>query len=152
VTGPAGPLYTRNGSFRMSATGQLQTQDGYPVLGSNGAPIQLNPNQPVDVDTRGAISQAGQTVGQLQIFSFKNLGDLSKQGQTYFRYGGADTDIKNASGEIQQGKVETSNVPNAEAAVRLVSVMRQFEMLQKAISIGVDMNKEAIEEVARSGS
>ena len=40
---------------------------------------------------------------------------------------------------------------SAESAVRLVSVMRQFEMLQKAISIGTDMNKEAIEEVARSG-
>src|ERR1700753_1410333 len=53
VTGPSGPLYTRNGSFRMSATGQLQTQDGYPVIGSNGNPIQLNPNQPGDVEHRG---------------------------------------------------------------------------------------------------
>ncbi len=60
--------------------------------------------------------------------------------------------MKAASGEIQQGKIESSNVPNAESAVRLVSVMRQFEMLQKAISIGADMNKQAIEEVARSGS
>jgi len=42
-------------------------------------------------------------------------------------------------------------VGSAESAVRLVSVMRQFEMLQKAIGIGTDMNKEAIEEVARSG-
>jgi flagellar basal-body rod protein FlgF len=152
VKGPSGTLYTRNGSFRMSATGQIITQDGYPVQDSNGNAIQLDPNQQLQVSPTGIIAQGGQTVGQLQLTSFKNLSELSKQGQTYFTFGGADTDIKAASGEIEQGKVEASNVPNAEAAVRLVSVMRQFEMLQKAISIGTDMNKQALEEVARSGS
>ena len=58
-----------------------------------------------------------------------------------------------ASGvEIQQGKLEGSNVATAESAVRLVGVMRQFEMLHKAISIGAEMNKKAVEEVARVGS
>jgi flagellar basal body rod protein FlgG len=36
--------------------------------------------------------------------------------------------------------------------VRLVSVMRQFEMLQKAVTLGAEMNRRAIEEVARVGS
>ena len=52
---------------------------------------------------------------------------------------------------VEQGKVESSNVGTADAAVRLVSVMRQFEMLHKAIAIGADMNKKAVEEVARVG-
>ena len=39
-----------------------------------------------------------------------------------------------------------------KSAVRLVSVMRQFEMLHKAISIGAEMNKKAVEEVARVGA
>ena len=50
---------------------------------------------------------------------------------------------------IQQGKLEQSNVGSAESAVRLVAIMRQFEMLQKAMSIGNDLNKHAIEEVAK---
>jgi len=33
--------------------------------------------------------------------------------------------------------------------VQLVNVLRQFEMLQKAASIGADMNKKAAEDVAR---
>jgi flagellar basal body rod protein FlgG len=33
--------------------------------------------------------------------------------------------------------------------VRLVSVMRQFEMLQKAITLGAEMDKQAISEVAK---
>ena len=36
---------------------------------------------------------------------------------------------------VQQGKIEASNVAAAESAVRLVGLMRQFEMLQKAITM-----------------
>jgi flagellar basal-body rod protein FlgG len=50
---------------------------------------------------------------------------------------------------VEQGHLETSNTGTAESAVRLVSVMRQFEMLQKAVSLGNEMNKKAIEEVAK---
>jgi len=151
VNGPSGKLYTRNGAFRMSATGQLLTQDGYTVADTKGKPIQLDPSQPVTVDAQGMIRQAGQDVAQLQVTSFDNLNQLAKQGSSYFQFKGPATGIKAATGEVEQGKLEGSNVGPAESAVRLVSVMRQFEMLQKAISIGTDMNKQAIEEVARSG-
>jgi flagellar basal-body rod protein FlgG len=40
-------------------------------------------------------------------------------------------------------------VKTADAAVRLVGVMRQFEMLQKAITMAMDMNRQGIQEVAR---
>ena len=50
---------------------------------------------------------------------------------------------------LAQGQLEGSNTGSAEAAVRLVSVLRQFEMLQKAVTIGGEMNKHAIEEVAK---
>ena len=45
---------------------------------------------------------------------------------------------------VQQGKLEASNTGSAEAAVRLVSVMRQFEMLQKAATLGAEMNRAAV--------
>ena len=37
----------------------------------------------------------------------------------------------------------------AESSVRLINVLRQFEMLTKAVSIGADMDKQALQEVAR---
>ena len=150
VNSPSGKLYTRNGSFRMSATGQLLTQDGYTVADTKGKPIQLDPSQPVTVDAQGAIRQAGQDVAQLQVTSFDNLNLLAKQGSSYFQFRGPATGIKTATGEVQQGKLEGSNVGPAESAVRLVSVMRQFEMLQKALNVGSEMNKEAIQEVAKA--
>jgi flagellar basal-body rod protein FlgG len=51
--------------------------------------------------------------------------------------------------EVLQGTLEQSNVPPADAAVRLVGIMRQFEMLQRAVSIGADMDKQAITDIAR---
>jgi flagellar basal-body rod protein FlgG len=53
---------------------------------------------------------------------------------------------------VEQGKLEASNTGSAESAVRLVSVMRQFEMLQRAVSLGGEMNRAAIEQVARVGN
>jgi flagellar basal-body rod protein FlgG len=52
---------------------------------------------------------------------------------------------------VSQGKIENSNVAPAESAVRLVDLMRQYEMLQKAVSVAADMNKQAIDQVARVG-
>jgi flagellar basal-body rod protein FlgG len=51
--------------------------------------------------------------------------------------------------EIQQGHLEAANSEPAESAVRLVNILRQFETLQKALAIGADMNRRAVEDVAR---
>ena len=79
--------------------------------------------------------------------------DLKKLGSTYFQMNDVKAMVKAATGtEVQQGRLEGANGAPAENAVRLVSVMRQFEMLQKALSIGGEMNKKAIDEVARVSS
>jgi len=54
-----------------------------------------------------------------------------------------------ADAQVLQGKIEASNVGTAESAIRVVSIMRQFEMLQKAVGVCSDMSKKSIEEVAR---
>jgi flagellar basal-body rod protein FlgF len=150
VNGPSGPLYTRNGSFQLSSSGQLNTADGYPVADASGGTIQLQPGQAVQIGPDGTILQDGQTVGQLQIVDFQDRRVLQKAGNTYFtnsQPAAAQTIPSDA--KVSQGQVEQSNVVAAESAVRLVGVMRQSEMLQKAISMSTEMNKEALQEVAR---
>ena len=97
--------------------------------------------------------QAGQPIGQLEIADFTSTAGLAKQGGNYFRQ--LDPTVKPAAPTgttVEQGKLEASNTGTAESAVRLVTIMRQFEMLQKAVMIGNDMSKEAIEQVAKVGS
>jgi flagellar basal body rod protein FlgG len=153
VSGPNGTLYTRNGGFQLSATGQLVTSDGYPVRSVAGVPLTAQSSLPIDISRDGTVSQAGQPIGQLDIADFTGTAGLAKQGGNYFRV--VDPSAKSAapsSAIVEQGKLEASNTGTAESAIRLVTIMRQFEMLQKAVLIGNDMSKQAIEQVAKVGS
>ena len=150
VNGPSGPLYTRNGSFQLSPTGQLTTSEGYAVLDTNGQPIQTQSQDPIEVGEDGSVTQSGQALGQLQIADFADRSMLQKLGNSYFMPSDPKAvSIPAAEATVKQGKTENSNVAPAESAVRLVGLMRQFEMLQKAITITSDMNKQALTEVAR---
>jgi flagellar basal body rod protein FlgG len=144
---PRGVRYTRNGNFRISAAGILSTNDGSTVRSRTGGPIQLQAGLPIDVQSDGTVLQGGTAAGQIEVASF-DPGTLNKEGASYWApLAGAVP--KPAKGVVLQGKLEASNVGTAESAVRLVAIMRQFEMLQKAMTIGNDLNQRAIQEVAR---
>jgi flagellar basal-body rod protein FlgF len=152
VDGPSGPLYTRNGAFRLSPNGRLVTADGYPVRGVRNANLTLQPSRPVEISRDGTIRQDGSAIGQLEIADFTSTAGLAKQGANYLRVTDPSLKPSAAGAAVEQGKLEASNTGSAEAAVRLVSVMRQFEMLQKAVSLGTEMNRRAVEDVAKVGS
>ena len=150
VNGPSGPLYTRNGNFRLAPDGRLTTQDGYAVRAAGGAPLMLDSARRIEISTDGTVSQEGSPIGQLELAGFANTAGLTKQGANYFRVSDSALRPAVAAGAtVAQGQLEGSNTGAAEGAVRLVSVMRQFEMLQKAVTLGGEMNKRGFEEVAK---
>jgi flagellar basal-body rod protein FlgF len=157
LDGPSGPLYTRNGSFKLSTKGELTTMDGYPVRGvspPNQPPkkIQTVSQGPIQISSDGTVQQDGQTLGQIQLVDFANTSALDKMGNSYYRVTDPKVKVNPAKDAVvNQGKVENSNVAAAESAVRLVDLMRQYEMLQKAVSVSAEMNKQAIDQVARVG-
>lgn len=153
VDGSNGPVYTRNGNFRLSSAGQVITQDGQPVriLRPDGRPAVLDATVPIDVDYKGDIHQSGQVVGKVAMVDFDDSSKLSKLGSTYFKLEGPNPKLS-VSSELHQRSLESANVPAGDAAVKLVSVMRQFEMMQRAITLGNDMNRLSIDEVAKVGS
>jgi flagellar basal-body rod protein FlgF len=149
VQGPSGPLYTRNGSFRTDSSGKLTSAEGYPVQGKGGA-ITIPGKLPIEISGDGTVTQDSKVIGQLQIADFTSGAGLTKQGSNYFRAADPGGMVKAPAGSsVEQGKLEASNSGTAESAVRLVSIMRQFEMLQKAATMGADMDKQAIEQVAK---
>jgi flagellar basal body rod protein FlgG len=153
VNGPSGPLYTRNGNFRLAADGRLVTADGYAVRSTSGTPLTLQGSRPVEIGADGLVRQDGAIMGGLEIADFTSTAGLVKQGSNYFRPADPTAKSVPATGTtVDQGKLEASNTGSAEAAVRLVSVMRQFEMLQKAAALGAEMNRRAVEEVAKVGA
>jgi flagellar basal-body rod protein FlgF len=151
VRGPNGPLYTRNGGFQVSTTGRLETQEGYPALDSNNQPIRIDTTLPVEVSSNGEIRQAGGVIAKLGLVDFVQPEALTKHAGTYFQMADVNASRQAVDASVHQGKLEAGNHSPAEGAVRLVSVLRQFEMLQKAITIGGEMNRKS-EDVARVGS
>lgn len=146
---PNGVVYTRNGQFQVSKSNQLQTADGYTLRNSRdqGKPITVDPAVGIDIDKGGVVRQGGQEIAQIELRGMSDASQvIGKLGSSYFALLNPPAA---EDAEIRQGTLEQSNVPVADAAVRLVSVMRQFEMLQRAMNVGAEMNKQAIEEVAR---
>jgi flagellar basal-body rod protein FlgF len=147
---PNGPVYTRDGSLHLSLQGELQTKDGYKIQGQDGNPILVDSTRPMDIGSDGMIRQDGQDVAQIAVVNFSDPAALAKRGNNYFR-----TDLSSlppasaTQAEVQQGRVEAANSQPAESAVRLVNILRQFEALQKALAIGADMKRRAVEDVAR---
>jgi flagellar basal body rod protein FlgG len=152
LNGANGTVYTRNGDFKIAKSGELQASDVYTLRNvlDQGKPIKVDPSLSVDIDKDGIVRQSGQQLGQIEISTLDTAADaISKLGNSYFALAGKTAAPRAQDVEVKQGTLEQSNVAVSESAVRLVSVMRSFEMLQRALSIGADMNKHVIEEVAR---
>ena len=76
---------TRAGNFRVTANGQLVTQQGYPVLSDNRTPIVIQPDGGRwEINSSGAVSQDGVTQN-LALVKPASLGDLVKTGENLFR-------------------------------------------------------------------
>ena len=148
----SGPLYTRDGSFRLSAMGQLQTLEGYPIQGPDGKPITLDTSQTFEVTPDGGVRQDGQEISRIAVVDFEDPAQLAKHGASYFQSNpAARSPVPATQVEIRQGKLEAANSESAHSASRLVTILRQFEALQKAMTIGADLNRRAVEDVAKVG-
>ncbi len=153
LNSPTGTVYTRSGAFQLSKKNEIQTVEGFTLrnVRDKGKPIVVDPTRAIDIDKDGVVRQGGQEIAQVELAGIDNpQAMLKKLGNSYFALLDPATTAKAAPAtEIRQGTLEQSNVAPSDAAVRLISVMRQFEMLQKAVNIGTQMNQHALEEVAR---
>src|SRR5690606_35825271 len=135
--------YTRDGTFQLSADGQLVTSSGYEVSPA----ITIPPGaQSVTVGVDGVVSVVlpGQSdpiqVGTLQLTDFVNPAGLMPRGQNLYMETVASgppqpgTPGLNGLGTIVQGALETSNVNVVEELVAMIETQRAYEMASRAIS------------------
>jgi flagellar basal-body rod protein FlgF/flagellar basal-body rod protein FlgG len=132
VQAGTGVLYTRNGAFRISTQGRLVTADGNAVLGDQG-PLQL-PSGDVAIGPDGTVSVNGASAGKLRVAEFAPGTALRAEGGSYYSapVGSARSGTASA---VRQGTLEGSNVNAVSAAVALITVQREAEMLQRVLSL-----------------
>lgn len=147
VQSKGGTLYTRNGSFKVNSTGQLQTIAGDAVLGSSG-PITV-PSGQISISPDGTVSVNGGVVGQVRIVEFASPDALTPAGSSY--YSAPNAAAKPAlSTSVRQGSLEASNVSAVGAMIGLISAERQAEMVERAMgAFYSDFNRIAADELPR---
>ncbi len=135
--------YTRDGSFKLSFTGELVTASGYRVQPGINIPDGA---QGVTIGNDGVVSALlpGQTaptqIGTLQLTDFVNPAGLQPKGENLLAEtassGPAQTGNPGISGlgTLLQGSLESSNVNVVEELVNMIETQRAYEMNSKAIS------------------
>jgi flagellar basal-body rod protein FlgG len=149
VTMPDGTTaYSRDGSFKVDANGQLVTNNGYPVQPGITVPTQA---QSITIAPDGTVTaqlpgQANpQTLGQIQLANFANPAGLDPKGENlYAETASSGTPAAgapgtNGLGKLQQGFTETSNVNVVEELVSMISTQRAYELNSKAIQTSDQM-------------
>lgn len=138
---PDGVRFTRNGHFRMDATGQVVTEQGYAVLSDGGAPITLPTNASrIEIARDGSISTETGAAGRFGIVDFENLQALEKMGGGLMRTDATPQPIQRP--EIMQGALEASNVTAVTELSQMIDVQRAYEGVKNFIEREDDRQKK----------
>ena len=139
--------YTRNGSFRVSPNGVLQTHAGLNVLADTG-PITIPPDTEVTFAKDGTISTVPKgsnatsvvVVGRLKLVN-PPADQLERGGDGLFRMKDGSIAPADANAEVVPGSLESSNVNSVEAMVNMISLARKFDMQMKMLQ-SADANSQ----------
>jgi flagellar basal-body rod protein FlgF len=143
-------LLTRAGNFRVKATGELVTQQGYPVLSEDGAPITISPTGgPWYIDSSGNINQAG-TRQPLQIAKPASLGDLSKAGENLFRPLGSVRRVAENDRVVAAEYLEMSSVEPTTEMTTMIETSRLIEANINVMKAHNEMLSNLIDRVLKA--
>lgn len=132
---PRGVRFTRAGNLSLNANGQLVTKNGDLVVGENGA-ITVPPNGEISIGQDGTLAAGGQTFDRLKLVRFNNPPSaLIKEGDSLFLATGAEQPQENINSKVTQGALENSNINSISEMVAMINNNREFESLQKSVSL-----------------
>ncbi|MGD0152359.1 MAG: flagellar basal-body rod protein FlgG [Thermacetogeniaceae bacterium] len=145
-------FYTRDGSFKLDASSNLVTSDGYHVLDDSGAAIQVSSSSSgssssSSVDTSSITIGSDGTIGsqKLGVAEFANPGGLEHVGHNLYQATATSGDpTTQQSGStpdytIEQDYLESSNVQAVEEMVNLITAQRAYELNSKAVTASDQM-------------
>lgn len=153
ITLPDGTTgYTRDGSFKVNAEGQVLTADGYLladniVIPNDAEVVNIGPDGTVSVIQPGNVTTQ---VGNIELVRFPNPAGLdSRMGRNLFLENDASGPATPATpgleglGTLSQGFLENSNVQVVEEILQMIIAQRAYEANSKVIQTADEMLQTA---------
>ena len=167
------PYLTRDGSFNITATGEVVTNDGLKVMGYLGKdnevlknliipPKKINEDQSISLISNINVSSKGKItatygiddeviIGNFILASFPNETGLRQVGnnryQTSTKSGLPNFDIpmNGAFGKIESGNLERSNVDITSEMITMLKAQQAFSGVSRLLQTEVDITKRLID-------
>jgi flagellar basal body rod protein FlgG len=146
VTTPDGEtLYTRNGRFKLSPSGEIQTGDGFSLAASRGDFQLSGEESPNTLTLREdgflmiGVGENQRELGQLKIVKIEDLQQLERLSASYFKL---PAKLQNLATEMIEGEfqvsgrtLESANISPVKEMISMIDCMRKFEMSQRVLKM-----------------
>ncbi|GGN93315.1 flagellar hook-basal body protein [Saccharibacillus kuerlensis] len=145
-----GKGWTREGGFQLGAIAEdtqnvyLMTNQGHPVMGTNGQPIRIPADSKLQVDSDGTVRalnpDGGSTpAGQLSLARVNHSEGLVQTDGNVFVLGNGlnEADVltnNDVTAQVRQGYVEQSNVDMTAQMTDLMQAQRAYQLAAKALT------------------
>ncbi len=142
--------YTRRGDLQVSASGVLETGDGFPVIGQSG-PITVPPAQKVMISPSGALSIVApgsganavpQVIDQLKLASPAGSDTVKGLDNLLHVRGGGVLPV-DAEAKVQSGALEGSNVNMTRVLIDMIQNQREYEVQANLVKEAKTMDESA---------
>lgn len=147
ISTPDGPRLTRAGSFSQSPTGELITNDGFPLLDEGGTAVVIPPDaKQLALAQDGTLSANGVALAKIGLWQPVDPLSLRHQAGTSFS---ANAIEPATGGIILQGYLEDSNVEPVREIARMIEVQRAYELGQSFMDQEDKRMRSVIETLGR---
>jgi flagellar basal body rod protein FlgG len=143
-------MLTRAGRFQVDRNGVLATDAGHPVLSEKMTSMTIAPGA-VNIGKDGIITQNGQTVGRLGVFSVPDPKLLAKRGANLMSYPDIERSLKSSDAQLRNEALEQANCEPTTELAALMDAQRQLEANANMIRYQDQMLSRLVNDVAKIG-
>ncbi len=144
VSTPSGTRYTRDGNFTVDAMGRMVTQDGFPVMGKNGA-VTLTGDD-IFFGEQGEVIMDAMVFDSLDLVTSTDLRALTKKGDNLFAMDPQKgREIPATDARLQQGSLEGANISTVIEMTHLIDAQRMYESASKVMKSSDETDSRVIQ-------
>ena len=127
-------VLTRNGAFSVDERRQIVNANGERLVPPITIPAGVDPAK-VAVGRDGTVTADGRRIGRIQLVTVPAPNGLAPAGNNNYEVTPQSGAVRRATGQIEQGLLESSNVDIADAMVDMMDAQRSYSMASKAINM-----------------